>query len=71
MVIFPWAAASITPARLMWSAVSSSALASRPGCFLIAIGQRFRLRGVRYGLTGVAGALLLFCVVLIATYPRT
>ena len=39
--------------------------------FLIAIGQRFRLRGVRYGLTGVAGALLLFCVVLIATYPRT
>jgi len=39
--------------------------------FLIAIGQRFRLKGVRYGLTAVAGALLLYCVVLIATYPRT
>jgi len=38
--------------------------------FLIAIGQRFRIRGVRYGLTAVAGALLLYCVMLIATYPR-
>ena len=38
--------------------------------FLIAIGQRFLIRGVRYGLTAVAGALLLYCVVLIATYPH-
>jgi hypothetical protein len=38
--------------------------------FLIAIGQRFHIRGVRYGLTAVAGALLLYCVALIATYPH-
>ena len=38
--------------------------------FLIAIGQRFQMRGVRYGLTAVAGALLLYCVALIVTYPH-
>ena len=38
--------------------------------FLIAIGQRFQIRGVRYGLSAVAGAFLLYCVVLIAIYPR-
>ncbi len=38
--------------------------------FLIAVGQRFQMRGVRYGLTAVAGALLLYCVALIVTYPH-
>ncbi|MEI6449032.1 MAG: hypothetical protein WCP98_03670 [Actinomycetes bacterium] len=38
--------------------------------FLIAIGQRFQIRGVRYGLSAVAGAFLLYCVVLIVIYPR-
>jgi len=38
--------------------------------FLLAIGQRFRIRGVRLAVTGVAGAFLIYCVVLLATYPR-
>lgn len=38
--------------------------------FLLAIGQRFRIRGVRLTVTGVAGAFLTYCVVLIATYPH-
>src|ERR1039458_1876232 len=37
-VIFSCAAASITPTRRMSSAVSSSALVSRLGCFVVAIG---------------------------------
>jgi hypothetical protein len=38
--------------------------------FLLAIGQRFRIRGVRLTVTGVAGAFLIYCVVLIAIYPH-
>jgi len=38
--------------------------------FLLAIGQRFRIKGVRLAVTGVAGAFLIYCVVLLATYPR-
>jgi hypothetical protein len=38
--------------------------------FLIAIGQRFKIRGVRHGVNYVAGALLIYCVYLIATYPH-
>jgi hypothetical protein len=38
--------------------------------FLIAIGQRFKIRGVRHGVNYVAGALLVYCVYLIATYPH-
>jgi len=38
--------------------------------FLIAIGQRFRIRGVRFGVLGVAGALIVYAMVLLATYPR-
>ncbi len=39
--------------------------------FLIAIGQRFEIKGVRHAINGVAGAFLLYCLVLIATYPHT
>ncbi len=38
--------------------------------FLIAIGQRFKIRGVRYSVNTVAGVLLVYCVVLIASYPH-
>jgi hypothetical protein len=38
--------------------------------FLIAIGQRFKIRGVRYSVNAVAGVLLVYCVVLIVTYPH-
>jgi hypothetical protein len=38
--------------------------------FLIAIGQRFKIRGVRYGVNTVAGVLLVYCVYLIAVYPH-
>ena len=38
--------------------------------FLIAIGQRFKVRGVRHSVNYVAGALLIYCVYLIATYPH-
>ena len=38
--------------------------------FLIAIGQRFKIRGVRYSVNSVAGVLILYCVVLILTYPH-
>lgn len=38
--------------------------------FLIAIGQRFSIRSVRYGVNSVAGALLMYCVYLIAAYPH-
>jgi len=37
---------------------------------LIAIAQRFQIKGVRYALTIVAGLFLVYCVVLIATCPR-
>jgi hypothetical protein len=38
--------------------------------FLIAIGQRFRIRGVRLGVLGIAGALIVYAMVLLAIYPR-
>jgi len=38
--------------------------------FLLAIGQRFRIRGVRLAVSGVAGAFLVCCVVLLITYPH-
>jgi hypothetical protein len=38
--------------------------------FLIAIGQRFKVRGVRHGVNYVAGVLLVYCIYLIATYPH-
>ena len=38
--------------------------------FLIAIGQRFKVRGVRYAVNSVAGVLILYCVVLLVTYPH-
>jgi hypothetical protein len=38
--------------------------------FLIAIGQRFKIRGVRWGVNTVAGVLLVYCVALIAVYPH-
>jgi len=38
--------------------------------FLLAIGQRFRIRGVRLAVTGVAGVFLVYCVVLLASYPH-
>jgi hypothetical protein len=38
--------------------------------FLIAVGQRFKVRGVRLTVNGVAGAFLIYCVVLIIAYPH-
>jgi len=38
--------------------------------FLLAIGQRFRIRGVRLAVSGVAGAFLVYCVVLLISYPH-
>lgn len=38
--------------------------------FLLAIGQRFRIRGVRLTVTEVAGAFLVYCAVLPAIYPH-
>jgi len=38
--------------------------------FLIAIGQRFKVRGVRYAVNTVAGVLLVYALILIATYPH-
>jgi hypothetical protein len=38
--------------------------------FLIAIGQRFKVKGVRWSVNGVAGVLLAYCVVLIISYPH-
>ncbi len=38
--------------------------------FMIALGQRFRIRGVRYAVNVVAGVFLLYCLFLIMTYPR-
>jgi hypothetical protein len=38
--------------------------------FLIAIGQRFKIRNVRYSVNTVAGVLILYCVFLIVTYPH-
>ena len=38
--------------------------------FLIAIGQRFHIRGVRFGVLGIAGGLIVYAMVLLATYPR-
>ena len=38
--------------------------------FFIAIGQRFKIRGVRYAVNVVAGLLLVYCVFLIAIYPH-
>jgi len=38
--------------------------------FLIAIGQRFKIRGVRYSVNVVAGLVLLYGIYLISTYPH-
>ena len=38
--------------------------------FLIAIGQRFKIRGVRYAVNIVAGVFLVYCAYLIAAYPH-
>jgi hypothetical protein len=38
--------------------------------FLIAIGQRFKVRGVRNSVNAVAGVLIVYCVYLIITYPH-
>ena len=38
--------------------------------FLVAIGQRFRIRKVRLAVLGIAGALIVYCAVLLVTYPR-
>jgi hypothetical protein len=38
--------------------------------FLIAIGQRFKIRGVRYAVNIVAGVFLLYALYLIASYPH-
>jgi hypothetical protein len=38
--------------------------------FLVAIGQRFKITGVRYGLTAVAASVLVYCIVLILAYPH-
>lgn len=38
--------------------------------FLIALGQRFKFRGVRVAVVGVAGLILLYTVVLLLHYPR-
>ena len=38
--------------------------------FLIAIGQRFKVRGVRYAVNIVAGIFLVYCLYLFAVYPH-
>jgi hypothetical protein len=38
--------------------------------FLVAVGQRFQVRGVRLAVTGVAGAFLVYCVTLLIIYPH-
>lgn len=38
--------------------------------FLIALGQRFQIRRVRYAMNVVAGTFLVYCIALIATYPH-
>jgi hypothetical protein len=38
--------------------------------FLLATGQRLRIRGVRLTVIGVAGASLVYCVVLQVIYPH-
>lgn len=38
--------------------------------FLVAIGQRFKIRGVRYAVNIVAGLVLVYCLYLIAVYPH-
>jgi len=38
--------------------------------FLIAVGQRFKIRNVRWSVIGIAGAFLAYAVVLLIIYPR-
>ncbi len=38
--------------------------------FLVAVGQRFRIRRVRLAVLGIAGALIVYCAVLLLIYPR-
>jgi hypothetical protein len=38
--------------------------------FLIAIGQRFKVRGVRYAVNIIAGIFLVYCLYLFAIYPH-
>jgi len=38
--------------------------------FLVAVGQRFKVRRVRLAVLGIAGVFLAYSIVLIATYPR-
>ena len=37
---------------------------------LIALGMRFKIRGVRYAVNAVAGVFLIYCVFLVITYPH-
>jgi hypothetical protein len=38
--------------------------------FLIALGQRFKIRGVRYSVNIVAGVFLVYCLYLLISYPH-
>ena len=38
--------------------------------FLVAVGQRFKIRGVRLAVLGVAGALIAYSLVLLIIYPK-
>ena len=38
--------------------------------FLIAIGQRFKIRGVRYAVNIVAGVFLVYAMILFIVYPH-
>jgi hypothetical protein len=38
--------------------------------FLIALGQRFKIRGVRYSVNIVAGVFLVYCIYLLISYPH-
>jgi len=38
--------------------------------FLIALGQRFKFRGVRVAVLGVAGLMLVYTLITVLTYPR-
>ena len=38
--------------------------------FLVAVGQRFKIRGVRLAVLGVAGALITYSLVLLIIYPK-
>ena len=39
--------------------------------FLIAVGQRFKIRGVREAVTVLAGVFLIYALIVVLTYPRS